>query len=106
MKILIDECLPVDLRLLISGHDVATVEYCGWKGTKNGRLLALAAADGFEALITSDAGIEQQQNPVTLPMAVVILHPRSNDLPDVAPLVPKLLTALVSLKRKAFTHVY
>jgi hypothetical protein len=98
--------LPVDLRLLVTGHDVATVEYCGWKGTKNGRLLALAAGDGFEAMVTSDTSIEKQQNPATLPIAVVILHPRSNDLPDITPLVPRLIKALASLRPKTFTHVY
>src|SRR5882672_9449872 len=94
MKILIDECLPTDLRLFIPGHDVETVEYCGWKGIKNGKLLAMAAADGFEAMITSDAGIEHQQNPATLAMAVVIIHADSNDLMDIRPLVPRLLLVL------------
>src|SRR5678816_2903407 len=96
MKLLLDECLPVDLRLFIPGHDVETVEYRGWKGTKNGKLLALAAGDGFEAFITTDAPIEHQQNPATLPIAVVILHPQSNDLMDIRPLVPRLLQRLSS----------
>lgn len=43
MKILLDECLPLRLRNHIPGHDVFTVEYMGWKGIGNGRLMALAA---------------------------------------------------------------
>lgn len=106
MKLLIDECLPTDLRLFIPGHDVETVEYCGWKGIKNGKQLAIAAADGFEAMITSDAGIEHQQNPSSLPMAVVIIHPNSNDLMDIRPLLPRLLLKLSSGVRRSFIHVY
>jgi hypothetical protein len=106
MKLLIDECLPTDLRLFIPGHDVESVEYCGWKGVKNGRLLALAAAAGFEALITSDAGIEHQQNPTTLPIGVIILHPQSNDLMDIRPLVPRLLQRLSAGVAPSFMHIY
>jgi len=106
MKLLIDECLPTDLRLFIPGHDVETVDYCGWKGIKNGKLLVIAAADGFEAMITSDAGIEHQQNPATLPMAVVIIHPDSNDLMDIRPLVPRLLLVLSGNISRKFIHVY
>ena len=106
MKLLIDECLPTDLRLFIPGHDVETVEYCGWKGVKNGKLLTIAAADGFEALITSDAGIENQQNPATLAMAVIILHPQSNDLMDIRPLVPRLLQRLSVSITRSFIHIY
>jgi len=106
MKLLIDECLPIDLRLFIHGHDVETVEYRGWKSLKNGALLKTAVADGFEALITSDAGIEDQQNPATLPMAVVILHPQSNDMMDIRPLVPRLLQRLSAGLTRSFIHIY
>ena len=105
MKLLLDECLPVDLRLFIPGHDVETVEYRGWKGVKNGRLLTIASADGFDALITTDSGIEKQQNPTTLPMAVVILHAQTNDLMDIRPLVPRLLQKLAAGVTRTFIHI-
>jgi len=106
MKLLLDECLPIDLRFLLPGHDVETVEYRGWKGVKNGKLLAIAAPEGFEAFITSDEGIEHSQNPATLPLAVVILHPQSNDLMDIRPLVPRLLQKLSMGVTKSFIHIY
>src|SRR4051812_22602054 len=106
MKLLVDECLPVDFRLLITGHSVFTVEYCGWKGTKNGRLLARAVADGFEAMVTSDAGIEREQNRASLPIPVIILHPHSNDMADLRPLVPSVLKALANLSTPDFVHIY
>ena len=105
MKVLLDECLPVDFRLLLAGHDVNTVVYVGWAGVKNGRLLALAAAQGFEVMVTTDAGTEHQQNPATLPLAIVILHAPSNQLPDLTPLAPPPLAVLPSLSRGAVIHV-
>ena len=42
-------------------HEVKTVPECGWKGAKNGELLALAAGR-YDAFLTVDAGIEYQQN--------------------------------------------
>ena len=52
----------------------------GWDGVKNGRLLALAAGAGFEVLITTDRNLEYQQNPINLPVAVVVLEAATNKL--------------------------
>ena len=105
MKLLLDEDLPIDFRHHIAGHDVFTVEYMGWKGTRNGRLLALAAAGGFDAFVTGDGSIEFQQNLSTLPVAVVVIHPRTMTLPDLTPLVPNLLAALTPLTPRTLVHV-
>jgi hypothetical protein len=105
MKLLLDECLPIDLRLLIQGHDVFTVAFMGWKGIKNGQLLALAGNNGFDALITTDSSIERQQNLSTLPVAVVILHAPSNDIDDLKPLLPALHNVLASLSARTIAHV-
>lgn len=55
MKLLLDENLPLDLRHFLAGHDVFTVAYLGWKGFRNGALLARAFGDGFEAVLTMDS---------------------------------------------------
>src|SRR5688500_11740021 len=94
MKLLLDECLPLDLRHHIAGHDVFTVRYMKWSGLLNGALLARAAAEGFDAFITSDRAIEREQNRTDLPLAVVFLHARSNSLQNLLPLIPELLKAL------------
>jgi predicted nuclease of predicted toxin-antitoxin system len=78
MKLLLDECLPVELRHHLAGHEVVTVTYRKWKGIRNGRLLGLATADGFDALITTDLGMEHSQSPAALPRAVILLHADSN----------------------------
>ena len=59
MRILLDESLPKDLAPLISGHDVTTVRAAGWSSIKNGKLLALAAAQ-FDVFITADRNLEFQ----------------------------------------------
>jgi hypothetical protein len=71
MRILLDESLPRDLAPLIAGHDVTTVQAAGGSSTKNGRLLALAAAR-FDVFITADRNLEFQQNMATLPIAVLV----------------------------------
>lgn len=105
MKILLDENLPHSLRHEIPGHDVFTVAFMGWSGVKNGVLLSQAAAAGFDAFITKDVGVRYQQNPSTLPLAVVILRAASNDIDDIRPLLPKLLGVLAALAPKSVVEV-
>ena len=58
MKLLLDENLPHRLRPLLLGHEVFTVAYMNWKGIENGSLLALAASNGFYALVTAISSSE------------------------------------------------
>jgi hypothetical protein len=104
MKLLLDECVVQEFRRQLAGHDVFTVGYVGWSGVKNGRLLELAAADGYDALITTDKSIPFQQDASALPLAVVVLRAASNDLDDLMPLVPRLLAALASMSRNSVTY--
>jgi predicted nuclease of predicted toxin-antitoxin system len=52
MKILLDECLPVDFRHSFPGHDAHSVEWAGLKGKKNGKLLQAAEGAGYQVLLT------------------------------------------------------
>jgi hypothetical protein len=98
MRIQLDECVPRPLRRHLAGHDVRTIHEMGWAGKKNGELLTLMAADGFEALLTVDQNIRHQQNLVAAGMAVVVLVAATNRLADLLPLVPSALVALRSVK--------
>jgi len=100
MKLLLDECVVQDFRHALQGHDVFTVAFMGWAGVKNGQLLALAAGEGFEAFLTTDRGIEHEQNTNVLPLTVIILYAASNDLADLVPLVPQILMLLGSMPAK------
>lgn len=64
-----------------------TVAWRGWKGKKNGELLKLMEEAGYDALITIDKGIPDQQNLSRYAIAVVSLDARSTRLADTAPLV-------------------
>ena len=88
MRVLLDEQLDWRLRSSFGeGFEVETVAGRGWKGKKNGELLALMEEAGFDALVTVDTGIPRQQNLSHHPVAVVSLAARSTRLADTAPLV-------------------
>lgn len=89
MRILLDECLPRRLKDDLPEHDVRTVPDAGWKGRKNGELLALAAGD-FDVFLTVDAGIEYQQNLGSVALGVIALRARSNRIEDLRPLMPRV----------------
>jgi hypothetical protein len=105
MKLLLDECVDVHFRTYIAGHEVFTTKYMGWTGISNGRLLALAAANGFDAMLTTDHSVIAQQNLSTLPLAVVVLDVASNDLTDLVTLLPNLLTALPTLAPRSCVEI-
>jgi len=105
MKFLLDENLPHDLRHLLTDHEVFTVAFMKWSALENGELLAKAASEGFDALLTKDQGIEHQQNLTDLPLSVVILQAKSNKLEDIRPLVPALLKALQTIAKKTVIRV-
>jgi hypothetical protein len=98
MRVLLDECVPKRLGRLLVGHVVRTVPQEGWSGKKNGELLALMTAYGFEVLLTVDQGIPHQQNLRVAGVAVVVMMGLSNQLADLAPLVPDVLAALSAIQ--------
>jgi hypothetical protein len=93
MRILLDEDLPRRLGALLTGHEVDTVRRAGWSGTKNGRLLGLAATK-FDVFLTMDGKLEFQQNLATLPVAVLVVEAISNRMEHLEPVVPKILRVL------------
>ena len=97
MRLLLDESVPRRLRRALPAHTVKTAVEMGWSGVKNGALMALAAAE-FDAFITVDRNLPHQQNVATLPIAVVVLIARSNELHLLLPLVPRLEEALATLQ--------
>ena len=98
MRILIDECLNWRLCRALTGHFAVSVQKLGWGGVRNGRLLALAVENRFDAFITADRNLAFQQNLGKAPIAVVVLEAKGVQLHHTLPLVPKILAALPSLK--------
>jgi predicted nuclease of predicted toxin-antitoxin system len=98
VKILLDECLPRDLRKYLVGHDCATVPEAGLAGRANGELLTLAERSGWQILITMDRGMPYQQNLAGRAISLAVIRAPSNRLPDLLPHVPKILAALPTLQ--------
>ena len=104
MRVLLDECIDWRLSRDIVGHDVKTAHEMSWASIKNGELLALAAQH-FDVFVTVDRNLSFQQNLTSIPIAVVILHAKTNRLADLLRLVPALLSVLESVKPGTATHV-
>jgi predicted nuclease of predicted toxin-antitoxin system len=101
--ILLDENLPHRLRLLISGHDVRTVAFQGWKALSNGALLAAAEETGFDIIVTADQGIRYQQNLEGRRIGIVILS--SNEREVIIRQVERIIAGINAAKPGTFTEI-
>jgi len=97
MRVLLDACVPKGLRRSLSGHEVQTAHEMGWGDLDNGDLLD-AMQGFFDALVTVDKRLPNQQHIRDRPLGVAVLRAKSNRLADLLPLVPALLAALSALK--------
>jgi len=97
MRLLIDECLPRALKRRFPEHEFRTVQEMGWSAKKNGVLLALA--DGkFDVLLTIDQNLEYQQDLANRQIAMLVISALSNQIEDLEPVVPHVLTALRNIR--------
>jgi hypothetical protein len=99
MKLLLDECVPEDLKDFISGHEVASVAEMGWKGIKNGELMRLAADSGFHAFLTADKNIRHQQNISKYQIAVIVFDVFRNTLEALRQKLPEMYELLPTIER-------
>ena len=104
MRLLLDECVPGLLAHDLSGFDVSTVEEAGFKGLKNGALLK-AAGERFDVLVTADQGIKHQQNLKTLPLAVLLIHTRTNKLEHLQEFLAEIVEALAVISKHEFKEI-
>jgi predicted nuclease of predicted toxin-antitoxin system len=105
MKLLLDENMPHRLRQYLPGHEVFTSAFMGWTGVRNGILLSLAAAAGFDVILTLDAGIEYEQNLTNLPCSVIIVRAESNAFEHIQPHLPAILSAIQTLSPKSLLKI-
>ena len=103
-RVLLDECLPRDLKKLLQDHDTKTVPEAGWASKRNGELLKLAAST-FDVFVTVDRNLMFQQNLDKLEVAVVVLVAHGNRLPDLEPLVSSLVKAIATVERGEVVRV-
>ena len=105
MKVLLDECVPRKFKNHLPGHDCHTVPEAGFAGEKNGQLLLLAAAAGFQAFLSLDRGIEHEQNLKKHTIAIMLVRSRSSRLADLLPHVPNILATLDAIQPGQLLHV-
>jgi predicted nuclease of predicted toxin-antitoxin system len=89
MRVLIDSCLPVQLKAHIDFPFVRIARDMGWQNKKNGDLLE-AAELSFDVLVTMDKNIHDQQLLNRFAIAVLIIKGRSNRLADLLPLASEI----------------
>lgn len=106
MRLLLDENLDVKLRFRFGPtHEVMTVRQMDWLGKKNGELLQLMQAHGFEALITGDKNIQHQQNWQRYPLPVLVLVARPKIYTELVKLVPQVLSLLAQPELAGGVHI-
>jgi len=104
VRVLLDECLLRRLKRELVGHDARTVPEMGWASKRNGELLALAT-DKFDIFLTVDRNLSYPQDVSDFDIAVVVLVARSNNIDELRPLVPQVLEAFATAKRRVVTMV-
>jgi hypothetical protein len=65
------------LREHLLQHETFTAAYMGWAGLKNGELLDVAGAGGFDVLITGDRTLPYEQNLSSPKLALKPMSQRS-----------------------------
>jgi hypothetical protein len=98
VKILLDECLPLDFRHSFPSHDAHTAQWAGLKGTKNGELLRAPEVAGFDVLLTVDQGTPHEQRSAHRKLSIILVRSRTNQIQDLLPLVDAILGELETIQ--------
>lgn len=102
MRLLLDENVPHTLKSLLKGHDVTTVQECGWAGIQNGELIE-KADEAFDALITADRQLRYQQTLKNRRLAIVELPTNNRKL--LYALRDDILAALREVAQRGLLYV-
>ncbi len=97
MKLLLDENLPRRLKIEFKGHEVSSVGEMGWLGKRNGELLRLLSAYGFDGFVTMDKNLQYQQNLSQISVCVIVLNAPNNKIDTLKPYTKKLAEILTLL---------
>jgi hypothetical protein len=73
MRILLDECVPLQVCHALPDHEVTTAQRMGWGGLSNGDLLEKAERGGFDLFVVADKNLRYQQNLSGRRMAILEL---------------------------------
>lgn len=82
------------LRDHLAGHEVRTAYELGWSTLRNGDLLAKAELQ-FDALVTTDRNLRNQQNLSGRPIAILVLP--STSWPRLQKITDRIASAIAVL---------
>lgn len=102
MKVLLDACVPRPLRKFLPDHTVRTAQEMGWGQLKNGALLQ-EAEPPFDAFLTSDQNLKNQQNIAGRKLAILVLP--TNDWPTLRRMTDKIAAKVAALKPCDFVEM-
>jgi hypothetical protein len=102
VNVLADECVPLKLLRLLSGHNFTTAQEKGWGSFKNGQLLALAESE-FDLFLTCDRNLQYQQNLKGRKIAILLLS--TNHWPTLKQHADLVQAALGKMKPSEFVTV-
>lgn len=102
MKVLVDECVPLKLVRLLTGHTFATALEKGWGSFNNGRLLARAEPE-FDLFLTADRNLQYQQNLRGRKIAILLLS--TNHWPTLKSHVALVQAALNRIRPAEFLRL-
>lgn len=105
MKILLDECLPLNFRHTFPDHEVHTAQWAGFKGLTNGELLSAAESAGYEVLLTGDNGIGHQQRLPGRNIAIIVVRGETNRLDDLQRFAGAIHNALRTIQPGTVTEI-
>lgn len=94
MKILLDECVPHLFAESLRPHEAVTVKAAGFKGLSNGKLLATAQQQQFDAFVTVDKGVFFQHSQGRFALRIICVRAVTNRAADVLPYAGLVLDAL------------
>jgi hypothetical protein len=72
-SVLLDECVPFDLRMLLGGDEVFTCRFMKWNGLSDPDMLRRASQQ-FDIVITCDKGLPDQR-PSGANIAIIVISP-------------------------------
>ena len=104
LGILLDECVNAGVRAAFPGRTVRTVTQAGWRSSKDGALLKLAAQN-FDVFITIDGKLEREHDLRVLTLGIVIVHVPNNKLESYEPLFEQLQAAAERVRPGEVVHV-
>lgn len=69
----------------------------GWEEFKNGKLLSVAEAEGFQVIMTGDANVNYQQNFSFRSIALLVLRAHNNKRQTHIEMMPDVNQALLTI---------